>query len=445
MQIKRKTTVTLRTKKDAEDIFKKRPVTIRISCNGSRIEIPTGVAVSLADWDAAAGRAKPCNKSADEINAAIGEYRIAISDTFKSYELAKELPDPPTIKKDILARVIGKKEGEELPPEMSLKHAINRYALEYGPTRAWSRHTYQVLNTLRRDLTGYRKNIDFRHLDEAGLAGFLEWLRHTKKVNKLKRSGDKPGERGVKDSTLKKSLSTLKMFLRWAEAKGYPVNKAYKTFKPRFRQVNNAVIFLTEDELKKIASTPLTEKERSLSLARDLLLFCCYTGLRYSDVENLRKSDVHDGYMDVTTIKTADAVRIEFNKVSEYIIGKYKDVDIPGGRAIPTLSNQKTNANLKKLCKKAGIDSEEKHTYFKGDERREVRGPKYQFISTHTGRRTFICSGLAKNIPVHVVMKWTGHSSYATMKPYIDAADSVKAEEMKRYDTTDILGNLEIT
>ena len=29
-------------------------------------------------------------------------------------------------------------------------------------------------------------------------------------------------------------------------------------------------------------------------------------------------------------------------------------------------------------------------------------------------------------------MKWTGHSDYAAMKPYIDVADTIKAKEMDK-------------
>lgn len=38
---------------------------------------------------------------------------------------------------------------------------------------------------------------------------------------------------------------------------------------------------------------------------------------------------------------------------------------------------------------------------------------------SHTGRRTFICNALAMGIPPQVIMKWTGHSDYKAMKPYI--------------------------
>ena len=49
------------------------------------------------------------------------------------------------------------------------------------------------------------------------------------------------------------------------------------------------------------------------------------------------------------------------------------------------------------------------------------------------GRRTFICNALALGIPAQVVMKWTGHSDYKAMKPYIDIADDIKANAMNKF------------
>ena len=60
--------------------------------------------------------------------------------------------------------------------------------------------------------------------------------------------------------------------------------------------------------------------------------------------------------------------------------------------------------------------------------------PKYELIGTHTGRRTFICNALMLGIPAEIVMKWTGHSDYKSMKPYIDVTNAAKAKAMKLFD-----------
>lgn len=69
----------------------------------------------------------------------------------------------------------------------------------------------------------------------------------------------------------------------------------------------------------------------------------------------------------------------------------------------------------------------------KSQERIDEVTPKYALLSTHAGRRTFICNALALGIPAQVVMKWTGHSDYKAMKPYIDIADDIKANAMNKF------------
>ena len=89
------------------------------------------------------------------------------------------------------------------------------------------------------------------------------------------------------------------------------------------------------------------------------------------------------------------------------------------------------------FCKLAGIDEPIRETSYKGSERIDKISPKYELIGTHTGRRTFIVNGLSRGIAPNIMMKWTGHSSYSTMKPYIDIVDSIKAAEMEKMNFLD--------
>ncbi len=101
---------------------------------------------------------------------------------------------------------------------------------------------------------------------------------------------------------------------------------------------------------------------------------------------------------------------------------------------MPVISNQKMNDSLHDLSKFAGINEMVRKTYFRGKERIDEIKPKWELVGTHTGRRTFICYALSMGIPPEIVMKWTGHSDYKAMKPYIDVVDEIKAESMKKFD-----------
>lgn len=99
--------------------------------------------------------------------------------------------------------------------------------------------------------------------------------------------------------------------------------------------------------------------KKYLEQVRDVLCFTCFTGLRYSDVYNLKKSDAKDDYIEITTIKTKDSLLIDLNTYSRAILEKYNDIPYPNGKALPVISNQKFNEYLKELGGFAEINDPE--------------------------------------------------------------------------------------
>ena len=148
---------------------------------------------------------------------------------------------------------------------------------------------------------------------------------------------------------------------------------------------------------------------------------------------NLKKSDIKDGFIEITTVKTADSLIIEFNKYSRTIVEKYTETIFDNNLALPVITNQKMNEYLKELAELAELDEPIRETYYIGNKRIDEVTPKYALLGTHVGRRTFICGALSLGIPPQVVMKWTGHSDYKAMKPYIDIADEIKANAMDKF------------
>ena len=147
----------------------------------------------------------------------------------------------------------------------------------------------------------------------------------------------------------------------------------------------------------------------------------------------VKRSDVKSDHIEITTVKTADSLTIELNKYSKAILDKYKDIHFENYMVLPVISNQKMNDYLKELGELVEINEPVRETYYKGNERIDEVTPKYALLSTHARRRTLICNALALGIPAQVVMKWTGHSDYKAMKPYIDIADDIKANAMNKF------------
>ena len=82
------------------------------------------------------------------------------------------------------------------------------------------------------------------------------------------------------------------------------------------------------EELNKLRDYKIPPSKQYLERVRDVLLFCCFSGLQHSDVHNLRKSDIKTNHIEVTTVKTADDLVIELNNHSKAILEKYKDMPV---------------------------------------------------------------------------------------------------------------------
>ena len=271
---------------------------------------------------------------------------------------------------------------------------------------------------MRKHLEKFDKELTFEALDEPKLTSYVNFLKDVE---------------GLRNTSTMKQIAYLKWFLRWSFKKGYNQNMAYDSFKPKLKNTPKKVIFLTWEELNRLKDYKIPPTKQYLERVRDVFLFCCFSGLRYSDVYNLKRSDIKPDHIEVTTVKTADSLIIELNNHSKAILDKYKGVHFEDHKALPVISNQKMNDYLKELGELAEINDPVRETYYKGNERIDTVTPKYALLGTHAGRRTFICNALALGIPAQVVMKWTGHSDYKAMKPYIDIADDIKANAMNKF------------
>ena len=89
------------------------------------------------------------------------------------------------------------------------------------------------------------------------------------------------------------------------------------------------------------------------------------------------------------------------------------------------------NDYLKDLCELCDFRELVTKVYYRDGQRIEETREKWELIGTHAARRTFICYALTKGIAPQIVMKWTGHSDYKAMKPYIDIAGADAAAAMQ--------------
>ena len=425
MNIKRNIIFTLESrKKDGVLIVENVPIRMRVNFASKRIEFTTGYRIDAAKWDTDKQRVRngctnKLKQSASEINASLLGYYTEVQEIFKKFEVEEIMPTPEQIKEafNALHKPIEEVKQRKSTPNAFYK-AFDEFVRDCGRQNDWTDSTYEKFAAVKNHLLNFRDGLTFDFFDEKGLNDYVTYLRDVKEM---------------RNSTIGKQLSFLKWFLRWAFKKGLHQNNAYDSYKPKLKSTQKKIIFLTWDELNRFREFKIPSNKQALERVRDVFLFQCFTGLRYSDVFNLRRSDIKGDHIEVTTVKTSDSLIIELNNHSKAILDKYKDVPFENDKVLPVITNQKMNDYLKELAELAGIDEPIRQTYYKGNERIDDVTPKYALLGTHAGRRTFICNALALGIPPQVVMKWTGHSDYKAMKPYIDIADDIKANAMSKF------------
>ncbi|MBR1782467.1 MAG: integrase catalytic domain-containing protein [Bacteroidales bacterium] len=449
MVIKRKISFKTRAIGKDKNIFQ---IRMRVSFNSQRIDFKTGHSILDPDyWDDSIGLVKddykgPKGETALSINNSLRNLRDQMDTAFKYYEAMDVIPTLSQIQKKYEERLSGvipkrpepEKKREQKPKEPDMFVVFDEFTRKCGEKNAWTIATFEKMSALRADLQNFGPKVKLSELDEDALTRFVGYLRDEKKVFPAKKKKDaeedeeeKAVQVGLNNTTIKKKLEYLTWFLRWARDVGYPVNPAFKTFKPTLKQTQKPIIYLTKEELQRVKDMDLSGSK--LEPVRDIFLFCCFSSLRHSDADNLRRSDIKEDHMDVTTIKTGDSVSIELNDITKAILEKYKDVPFKDNKALPSFTNQAMNRSLKELCQLAEINEPIRITTYKGNVRTDTVHPKWEMVGTHTGRRTFIVQALSMGISPNIVMKWTGHSDYKAMKPYIDIVDSIKAQSMTKF------------
>src|SRR5690606_749337 len=133
--------------------------------------------------------------------------------------------------------------------------------------------------------------------------------------------------------TIAKELSTLKTLLNYAKRSGIKVSDGYKDFVIKRQKLE--VIALTEEEFYRIADLDLSHNKR-LDQVRDVFVFGCMVGYRYSDLQQLSRYHIKGDTIYLTTEKTKTPIITPLNDIALNILSKYANRKKP----LPIISNQ---------------------------------------------------------------------------------------------------------
>ena len=273
---------------------------MRVSYNGCRVDFQTGIVLNKEYWDDVQQCVLPLNSNvamATDRNDQLLQMLTDMIAVFREYELRNVVPTVPELRESfakqrsshtqtaqqnknkdrtlIVQQVDKKRNGTK---DKGLWKYFDEFVKVNGKLNDWTSATHEKFAALRNHLFTFDKKLTFDKFDEDGIANFIDYL----------------GKKGMKNSTINKQLGFLRWFLRWCYEKGYHTNHTFEYYKPKLKNATKRVVFLTAEELNTLETFQIPDKYVALGPVRDVFLFTCYTGLRYSDACNLTWDDIDD-------------------------------------------------------------------------------------------------------------------------------------------------------
>ena len=375
-----------------------------------RIKYRTNYKILPKSWDFEKERLKPSASGALEFNVELNNLancctREAMRKKETNQFLSKE--DYKQIVQDCIDR------DNAVNSEISISHLKTQF-LSYKSNFV-KEGTLKEYRTVFKGLEDFEKHkgtkLILREMDGKFLDQFEVFLSRKKNTN----DGDKEG---LLNDTIHKYISTLKVFLKWCNDNDYLVHPdVFKTQKTNFKKkAYNEIIALSESEIQKLMNHDLSDRP-SLERVRDLFCLLCYTGQRFEDLINFDPKDIKNNAWDFISVKVKKRVIVPF----EGYIAPAKDILERIGYSVPKISNQKFNEYIKTVGKLAGMDEIIKITRYSGKQKLVIEKRKYDFLSSHVGRRSKVTNLLRRNVPITLVQKLTAHSDIRTLMKYESA------------------------
>ena len=228
--------------------------------------------------------------------------------------------------------------------------------------------------------------------------------------------------KGLSISSIKTLCSQLKSALSWASKHRAIISPSYDLI--QLPDYKNQQIALTPDDVSRIfhydiSTIPKRKQYLShMSKIRDMFVLSCNLGQRYSDMIRIDKKSFNFNQFSIVQQKTGTKAIVDIdkfcidNKMVYHILEKY-NYEAPFTGDISSY-----NKYLKYLMQHIGITEEiKRETKVNGMIHTEYI-PKYKLIGSHTGRRTFVTINLLRGIPLHEIMRASGHTGYSSFQKY---------------------------
>lgn len=384
-----------------------------------RTELNTEIAIPPAYWNRKKLKVNAdlpvAFGAAEEINQEIQRQKRLVEDVV-AFAIQKQVKDPlkfvrtrykPSLKISDLEEKFDQKERDVPVVNLDVFYQINEYIT--FKAKSVTPNMVNVYNNMRDTLKAFEvfrgKKITFESFDFAFYEEFVDYMMYDH-VQRRRRTVIK----GFKISTMGKTIKHLRVFLanRIRRKIIPPIN--LEDFKIMDEEAD--AVYLTEEEIIRIYNTNLTSYPQ-LAACRDLFVFGCLTGLRFSDFTTLEKEDFRNGMLYKKQRKSDHWVVIPLRDIADEIFqNRFKKV-------IPKFENAAFNKLIKEIVRLAGIIQTIKFSHKKGNKDVIQVRPKCDWVTSHTCRRSFCTNEFLAGTPVDLIMKISGHKSLRDFYKYI--------------------------
>ncbi len=373
------------------------PIIFRINYRGQRRDVFTGLSCLKEHWLPQLDKVTNDCREANTINRSLEEIMYKAKDCF---DRLKYSGDAFTIDE-----LVAKIKGSEPPPqtlleynEIKLLEIKDRVGIDITkPTYYKYKRTVLFLNDFLNERRSV-KNIPVNKIDEEFLKQLYLYIRKEKKNG---------------HNTTVSLMNCLKSILRTALKKGVLKNNPFDDFPLTKNPVHRDYLSLEDIALLQNAEGLTEAQQRN----RDLFLLGCYTGLAYAEIKKLAARNIKldpDGSKHIMDARKKTDIMsiIPLLPVAENILLKYS----PTGNCrdfvwkVPT--NQKLNASLKEIAKKAGVE---------------------KTLFMHLARHTFATTiTLSHGVPLESVSKMLGHTTLKHTHIYAKIVASKVKDDMSK-------------
>ncbi|RYZ90892.1 MAG: hypothetical protein EOP04_02415 [Proteobacteria bacterium] len=384
-----------------EIVEQRRMILISIVCRKKRVTLSTNRKASLRIWD----KKKQTIKLVGDVNPADRKTRLWLQETSQKLEAALSMkPMQLLTNKNALYTLI--REQVITSSITTWTEAFDKFIEEHR-TPAGDRikpATVKKYHTVRNHI------IDFQGHDKYELEAINEeWFDRFKSFLY--------GERNLTDNSMCKYVKALKTYLLAISAKmKIRLDVDLKSIRAVEKVPNVHVLRL--DELKDLMQHKFIKPEHGF--IRDVFVFQCLTGQRYSDIYRIQWDDIHNSsqlgkvWM-VTTVKTEDNLMVPLSAEAQKILEQYAGYPNP----LPRFANQYMNRELKVMAKELGLIRRVQVVKYRDGRREEKYHFLWEILSTHMARKTFISNSLEFGIPERAIREISGHKDEKSFKRYI--------------------------